>query len=333
MREYIIADSDRNDIGFLGNKCSIDIDIGSENDFQIVIPISEYDPVLHKPGNIFYSLDTEYGGILNNPKVDTKNGTITFTGDTPRGMLSKKIIEPPSGQAYRTTGNTPAGTIITTLLNLYPYGDLIKGIVNLATTIVQNLRYDRYCTLLAGATKILQEQGYRLEIKAEYDSEEKVVWNVYTVPIVDRSEQIELSQDGNINFIIQQNTYKYNHMICAGKGELQDRLIIHLYLDSGGNISETKTFTGADEQVYFYDYSSVESEEELVKSGKEKFKEINAENTQEMTVNDMDLSIGDIVGGREYITGITLNERVSKKIYKYNYGIETIEYKIGSDIK
>lgn len=329
MREFIIANANREDMGVLTKKCDIDVDVGKTNDFQLVIPLSEYNPEIHKAGNILYCLGTEYGGILNNPKVDTKNGTITFTGDSPRGMLTKKIIEPPAGEDYRTTENTPIGTLMYTLLNIYSFGDLIKAILNLSSPIVNNQKYDRYSTLLDGITKILSQFNYRIEIKAVYDSNGKVQWQISTVPIVDYTEQIETSQDCNVEFVIQQNTFKYNHMICAGKGELKNRTIIHLYLQADGSIGTTQYFTGAYERTYFYDYSAVESTDELQKSGIAKFAEINASDTQSMTYDGFEVEIGDIVGGRDYTTGIAISEKVTNKIYKFKYGVESLEYKVG----
>ena len=333
MKEYIIANSSREDVAVLTDKCSIDIDVGKDNDFQLIIPLSEYNPDIHKAGNILYCLGTEYGGILHNPQVDTKSNTITFTGDTPRGMLAKKIIQPESGKDYATTGTTPIGTIIPGLLlqEQYGYDGLLVAPLVTQIPIVYNCNYDRYCSILSGVSKVFESYGYKIQIKAEYDSDNKVVWKICTVPIVDYAEQIEISQDANVNFVIKQQTYKYTHMICAGKGELKDRLIVHLYLQEDGTIGTTKYYTGIDEQMYFYDYSSAESESDLISSGKLKFKEINASDTQKMTIDNFNVEVGDIVGGREYHTRMTIREKVTQKIYKYNYGVESIEYKIGSD--
>ena len=41
--------------------------------------------------------------------------------------------------------------------------------------------------------------------------------------------------------------------------------------------------------------------------------------------------IGDIIAGRDYITGITVRKPVIGKIYTYSKGTEKIEYKIEGD--
>ena len=332
MREFIIADANRNDITILGDNCTIDVDIGKDNDFELTVPLEDYDSETFKAGHILYCIGTEYGGILNDPTVNTSDNTITFKGDTPRGMLSKKIIEPPANSDYRTTGNVPIGTLMYALFYLYPLGELVKASTDASTPFVYQEKYDRYSTVLEGATKILNGKNYKIEIKAEYDDEGKIFWNVYTVPIVDYTEEIEISQDCEIDFKIMQKTNIFNHMICAGKGELKDRTIVHLYVQADGSIGTTQYYTGADEKVYFYDYSTVESADELKKSGIEKFKEINATDTQEMTFDNLEVfpvNIGDIVGGRDYHTGIAISQKVTNIIYKCQYGAEITEVKVG----
>ena len=100
--DLIITDSNFNELGYL-KKYELDLEIGkygiSSNDFQLTINIDDmvdgfsYD-------SLFYIENTEYGGFVENIKVDTKNKTISYLGKTFRGMLEKEYIQPPSGQAY-----------------------------------------------------------------------------------------------------------------------------------------------------------------------------------------------------------------------------------------
>ena len=49
-----------------------------------------------------------------------------------------------------------------------------------------------------------------------------------------------------------------------------------------------------------------------------------------MTVNDnVNLELGDIVGGRDYITGLTIAQPVTDKIVKYEKNKLSISYEIG----
>ena len=50
-----------------------------------------------------------------------------------------------------------------------------------------------------------------------------------------------------------------------------------------------------------------------------------------MTVDDVDLEIGDIVGGYEEITGTRLQKPVTRKIIKMKQGKITIDYEVKGD--
>ena len=43
----------------------------------------------------------------------------------------------------------------------------------------------------------------------------------------------------------------------------------------------------------------------------------------------MDIAIGDIVGGRDYLTGIAMQAPVVGKVVKMSSGVQTIEYTLG----
>ena len=92
---------------------------------------------------------------------------------------------------------------------------------------------------------------------------------VRAVPIVDYSSEYEFSNDNNMHFTMDNNKRGTNHLICLGKGELKDRLVIHLYIDDQGNISQTQYFFGINEIAEIYDSSGSEYED-LLKNGTEK---------------------------------------------------------------
>ena len=70
--------------------------------------------------------------------------------------------------------------------------------------------------------------------------------------------------------------------------------------------------------------------EDLEADSVKKFAEINSSDEYSMTVNDdIELEIGDIVGGRDYITGITIAMPVTKKIIKYSNKKRSVSYGIG----
>ena len=200
-------------------------------------------------------------------------------------------------------------------------------------SVVTNYQFDRYCTLLAGITKMLKSVGYKLHI--EYIQQERGqpgYVELSAVPIVDYSERLELSQDSRLNFVFDETKNGVNHLICLGKGELQERQVIDLYVQEDGSIGTTQYYTGIQEVVETYEDTSSESDE-LEEKGREKLQELMNSTSFSMDVEslDMDVEIGDIIGGRDYVTGMYAAKPIAKKIYKVEGGKTSLEYEIEGD--
>lgn len=80
-----------------------------------------------------------------------------------------------------------------------------------------------------------------------------------------------------------------------------------------------------------YDYSSVESEEELVKQGTERLKSL--WQTDEMVIKLDDVSdyyhVGDMVGATDSATGLSATATIRKKIVTIKDGLISISYEVG----
>ena len=101
-------------------------------------------------------------------------------------------------------------------------------------------------------------------------------------------------------------------------------------MDADGNISEEQTFFDVDEIAEVFDYSSAESLEDLISYGKKRLKELGNYTTLKINLNDMDAQIGDIVGGQEQVTGITLKKQIAEIIFKVDSkGKLYITHKVG----
>ena len=148
------------------------------------------------------------------------------------------------------------------------------------------------------------------------------------VAIHDYSAELEYSQDNDINFKITDNRDGINHLVCLGKGELQNRQVVDLYIQQDGTIGTTQYYTGMNERAQTYDYSSVESLDELTKSGAEKLAELQNSQKLEMSIGEINVELGDIVGGRERITGIVMAKPISKKIVKISNDKLKISYEV-----
>lgn len=323
--EFIIADPDKKDLCFLSDNDSLDIDIGADNDFQFSTALSEYNAEIHKENNILYCLGTEYGGILNDPEISTRDNKITLTGDTFRGMLKKKYIEPENGEDYFTISGE-LNSCISRLIN-NAFSDTLFKVSSADTGINVAFTFDRYCSLLDGINKMLASKGCRLSIKAVLIDDDFFI-ELSAQPVVDYSDDIEFSQDSNINFKIKRVTNKYNYMIALGKGELKDRQVLCFYCDKAGQVSSVDSIPkGDDIKIYLYDNTS---SEDLQSDAIKKFAEINSSDEYSMTIkDDMELELGDIVGGRDYITGMTIAQPVTRKIIKYSNKKQSISYEIG----
>lgn len=328
-KQLILADQNLKDIAPVMD-AEIDIAIGEENDYEVKIPRDEWRSE-YTFGNAFYIKDTEYGGVIGEVDTSTAEDTISLLGRTWRGMLDKKIIRPPTGQDYkRVSGelNTVLNDLITEQFDDYFVVSQDDTGVSLT-----NYQFDRYCTLLSGINKMLKSVGYRLKIRYVQQERGRPGYvELSAVPIVDYSEQIELSQDSQLNFTFKNCRNGVNHLICLGKGELQDRQVIDLYVQEDGSIGTEPYYAGVQEIAATYEDTSSETDE-LEEKGREKLQELMNSTSFSMDVEtlNMDVAIGDIIGGRDYLTGLYAKKPIAKKIYKVEDGKTSLEYGIEGD--
>jgi len=324
MNDVIIASSDGVELrSMLYTK--YDFEVGdAENSFLITCYRSEWEPI---PDDArVYIPGTEYGGIYKRLETNTKEGTIGVGGYTWRGMLQNKIICPPSGQNYATDSGELNQIIGTRVSAAFP--GLFVGSAE-STGVTVSFQYGRYVTLYDGLKAMLKSVGYKLRIM--YDQETcKVI--VDAVPIVDYSNEIEYSSDMNADYYMTRDTSGVNHLVCLGEGELKDRVVVHLYMDGSGNISQRQTFFGADEIAAVYDYAGA-GRSDLIQSGTDKL--IDEKNVNEFIIeleSVKEVAVGDIVGGRDYITGMRMTAPITAKIVTWVKGIENVEYKLSEDV-
>lgn len=330
--DFYITDKDRYDMMSLSDKCSFDFEIGSENDFEIRIPVSLYDSEIYEKGHYIYCDGTEYGGRIEGIKSDTSDGIVKVYGETFRGMLKDKVVEPPTGEAYLYI----SGDLTNCLKALLggQYTDVFKVSDALTGVSVSNYKVNRYDYILNAMESLLESKGYRLDISVVNEEAQ------FFVELSAKPNEVddEISQDYDFNFSIDKKTLKYNYMIALGGGQLEKRTVLYLHQKEDGTIEQVSSIPNGDDiRVYKYDYSSSEStgsETELLDSATKKFDEINESDSQAMTISDgsqIELELGSIVSGRDYVTGITIQEPVTKKILKIKNGIAAVSFKIGDD--
>lgn len=319
---FLICDSSRLERGFLPLDCSLDFELGTDNgDAQLSISPGEVES-----GFFVICPDTEYGAVLESVTYKTNGTEAVWKGDSFRKLLDRVVIQPAPGEDYRKASgecNQVLKTLISGALgDFFTVSDENSGI------FVTNYQFARYCTLLDGIESMLKSVNARLNIQIKQGSSlEPFSVELSAVKISDYSQELEWSEDARTVVTISKTGDGINHLICLGKGELKDREILHLYAWPDGTISKNQYYTGFAERQEAYDYSSCESMDELEKQGSKRLLELFNKKSMSVDVKDMDIAIGDIVGGRSYEAGISVQVPIKSKIVRLNDGEMTIELK------
>lgn len=327
----ILADPNRVEIGSIKNS-NVTIDLNTNRNFSIQIARSNWVPELTFSYYI-YIPGTEYGGIIGQMLTDTTLDYVELKGHSWRGRLAKKIIEPPSGQDYKKVSGELNAVMKDLIEPAFGRDESTDSIFHVPDTdtgvIVTNYQFDRYCTLLDGITKMLKSKGYKLQLTFRRNTGEPGKVFVEAVPIVDYSPEIELSKDCQLNYTMEDIRDGVNHLVVTGKGELQDRNVLHLYVQKDGSIGKTQYYTGLDEIAEVYENTSTETAE-LEKTSTEKLQELMNKRTFKMDVASLglDVKIGDIVGSRDYLTGMYMSKPVENITYSITNGTESKVYKL-----
>lgn len=305
---------------------STDVDYVT-NDFELTMVLPETaDDLLwaeNTISTIIYVDGTEYGGEISGSVINIADNTIKYTGRTWRGNLSQWIIEPPAGQDYLiVSGN------LATSMRLLPMGPYIE--VQNTSYSGSSYQFERYCTTFEGVTGLLTA--------AQSDLRASIVWEsdgyggkakLYVTPARDLRSMIEVSQDYNdqIELKITRDGNTPKHLICLGRGELRDREVIHLYADDDWNVSTT-AIPGA-YPVEAYDFAASEN---LLTDGRKHFLEVIHNHEQiEVSINDLDIQLSDIIGAKDVLTGEWVSAEITSIIWRCtDYGTyqdESFEYR------
>ena len=298
----ILAGRDGREIGSLLN-VGLDIDLNGTRDFEVSVHRSAWSTAFEYGGCIFRP-GTEIGGRIGRMYTDTALDVIKICGLTWRGMLNGKAIVPPAGQDYRKVSGE-LNAVLKSLIE--PEFEGLFAVSRESTGVtVSNYQFDRYVDLLSGIEKMLKSKGHRLQISYIEANREPGYVQVKAVKIVDYSSEIELSQDSGLDFQLNDIRNGYNHMIVAGKGEMSSR------------------------NVYIYENTSTETAE-VEEKAREEFLKIM--NRKEFGMNTSALSlaadIGDILGGRDYLTGVYMAKPITNIIYTTDDdGTVSVEYQL-----
>lgn len=321
----ILANENLRELGAIKD-ANITVDLNGDRTFSVQIARSNWRPELTF-SSLIYIMGTEYGGIIGEVLTDTTLDYVELKGMSWRGRLAKKIIQPPTGSDYKTVSGE-LHTVMKSLIEPEFDGLFVVSQEDTGVT-VSNYQFDRYCTLLDGLTKMLKSKWYRLQLSFRRDQGEPGYLFVEAVPIVDYSNRIELSRDCQLNYTMDDKRDGVNHLIVAGKGELQERNVLHLYVQEDGSIGTQQYYTGLQEIAEVYENTSTETDE-LQSKAEELIRELMNKKTFKMDVAALgiDVNIGDIVGGRDYLTGMYMAKPVENIVYELTNDVESRTYKL-----
>lgn len=331
--ELIHANENLEEIGYITQIDKFDGEISQElkatvesNSFSLTVTDSAWRASPICEGHYVYIPNTEWGGQVEQLRHSTAAGQVTLSGVTWRGMIYRKVIEPPAMATHLVISgeaNAAIKRIMGNTLGLFAVSAEDSGIAV--------SRSFRYYNMLIGIQEMLASSGAALEIA--FDQKIRGV-RLLARAIVDYSQRIDLSQDYGVDMVTTVGGFnRYNHIIALGAGELEDRDILHVYrLDDGTITTDVPAWAGTmKDHVRTYDYNNPESVEKLREGAEELLAGFAPLHTIEIDpgVAGLDLKMGDKVGARDRLIGMTgIVTVIGKVLTMDDNGIKT-ETRVG----
>lgn len=329
----IHADETLTELGVLQEVTAADLQISQkqgaaliDNTFSFTVPeaVWETDPI--REGHYLYIPQTEYGGLVTYLKHSTADRSVTVQGQCWRGMLFQKAIYPPSGSAYLVLSGVDANTAIDTLI-----GDRFGAWVDVSseTCGVNVSGQYRYETVAAGIHRTLRAYGLRLRVRFDNVSGKL---KLAAESVSDLTDVIEISQDYGVDFTSETgNVELSNHCLALGSGELTARTVLNLYYYDGAYYTaRPNALPETAVRTTVLDYPNAEDLDELTKAAKERLTDKLA--TRGITVDELSVDVsaelGDTIGVRDRLTGMTATAEITEKILTIRDGRMEISVKV-----
>lgn len=297
---------------------TLDLAYGNdENDFKLTVPIECNIP----KGALVYIDGTEWGGIVRGSTASTMGDvpTNTIVGSTWHGVMAESYICPDGESYVQASGDAhEAMRRIIERQGLHAMFDVPSR----QSGFHVSYQFDRFSDVYTGLRKMLGNCGAKLRIVK--DPGRKPMLSA-----VEARRSIDDGQSEHIPYKISDGT-PYNHIIGIGKGELEDRTVVHFYADESGNVSDAKTIYFPGERQYLYELSNEEADK-LIEECTKKLKELQSVRTCELELPEGECyDVGDVVGIANDDTGVSVVADVTKVIVKINeHGTATVTNEIG----
>lgn len=323
--DLIYTNASKIDQGVL-SAYSLDLAYGAnsdENNFEVKLGKNE--PSLDDSA-LIYIEGTEYGGIVDGMKKSSTSEVRAYFGRTWHGILNSKVI----AVDYSTSSGIfkgEANKLLADIIYRLSLNDLFTADENDSGVTIKSHQFGSYSLGYDGITKMLSKNGAKLKIA--WDAKSRKV-RLSAVSIADYTESALDSDVAQLS--IERHCNKVNHMICLGRGQQEERWVVHLYVDQFGRIGNKQYFKGSEEYVYIYDNTFCESMEDLISMGETKLNELLNKDKAEIDFAESETAlfdVGDIVAATDLQTGIGVSSAVTSKIVRINNGVISTEYKTG----
>ena len=283
-----------------------------ENDFEITVPTDTYVPT----SALVYIEGTEYGGVVRGRKVSTfDEPTSVITGQTWHGILAETYLLPPNGETHYTVD----GELNKVLAEIISHAglDYLFQASAANSSIEVSFTFDRFTDAYSGLRKMFAQYGLKLKV-------EKLPRAKAVLSATPAGSYIDERDGSGIDYEITDDT-AYNHILCIGKGEGEDRVVVNLYADRFGNISKTPSYFGVERRTYLYELTQAD-EAKITEDGIKKLQELRKKaGTCDLRLPDgRSYDVDDTVGVVDEINGVTVTAAVSKVIVNVSSSGEVV---------
>lgn len=328
--DIVYTNDSMSSVGYL-DVVGFDESIGDSGN-QIQVKLHSQQQTELAQGSLVYSPGTEYGGIIQDiqSKLETDGQRyVYYSGPSWSGRLAQKVIKPPTGQDHYTMVGE-ANECINELMAYLGLDDLFKA-PDTDSGITLDTDLERFADAFSALRSCLSSSDARLSMI--YDNALKCV----VIQAVQREIHGGYTSDNSpISVTV---ATPVNHLVCAGTGEMQDRVVIDLYVQADGSIGETPYYTGLDMIDSLYENTTADATK-LREEGEGKLVELQNVNQVSISVDDgsEDLyPLDDVITGLDSVTGIQASSTIAKKVVSVDAnGFETYRYEaaeVGSTVQ
>ena len=190
---------------------------------------------------------TEWVGFVDSSKTYGDDGGVEGTLPA-AGILSSRIIVPEGVDHVSISGSPEA--VLAQVLDLVDLSGVFE--VEKGADASIDYTFERFVDAWTGIRDMMNDNSLKLSARC-----------VEGRVILSADERVSAGGDVDsdlIDFSMSKVGRCTNHLVCAGIGENEERIIVHYYADVDGNVSKDKTFSGIDMIDAYYDYRNADLE-------------------------------------------------------------------------